>query len=125
MTQKPDTKSRPFSLRLTPEERVRLERLAGSRSLGEYIRDSLLDDTQVKRRSSRAQFPTRDRQALAKVLALLGGSSLGASMSKLAEAARIGALPVTEETEKQLRGACADIATIKSFIMKALGIRED
>ena len=125
MTQNPNTKSRPFSLRLTPEERSRLERQAGSRPLGEYIRSCLLGGQQTKRRASRAQFPTKDRQAIAKVLALLGKSSLGASLAKFAESARIGALPVTEETELMLRRACADIAAIKSLIMKALGIQED
>ncbi len=102
-----------------------MEKLAGSRSLGEYIRKSLLDKQRRKPKNSRSQFPTADKKSLAKALALLGRSSLGASMSKLAEAARLGTLPVTEETERMLQRACADIATIKSLIMKALGIQED
>lgn len=125
MNPTPDKKSKPFSVRLTPEERALLETRAGALSLGEYIRECLLGKQRRKSKSSRNQFPTKDKQALAKVLALLGRSSLGSSMNKLADAARLGSLPVSEETEQLLQRACADIATIKSLIMKALGIQED
>lgn len=125
MNPTPDNKSKPFSVRLTPEERLLLEKRAGVRSLGEYIRERLLGAQRRKPKSSRNQFPTADKQSLAKALALLGRTSLGSSMAKLAEAARLGTLPVSEETERMLQQACADIATIKSLIMKALGIQED
>jgi hypothetical protein len=125
MNPKPANKSKPFSIRLTPEERLLLEKRAGAQALGEYIRESLLETKVRRSKSSRGQFPTKDRQALAKALALLGCSSLRKSMSELSEAARIGALPVTGETESQLQKACADIASIKSLIMRALGIQED
>lgn len=118
-------KTRPFSLRLTVKERVQLEKRAGSVALGHYIRECLFEQGKDNRRSSRAQFPTKDKQALARVLALLGKSTLGDNMTKLAEAARIGALPVSEEIELQLDKACSDIAIIKHHVMKALGIQED
>lgn len=125
MNPTPDNKSKPFSVRLTPEERLLLEKRAGARSLGEYIRECLLGVQRRKSKSSRNQFPTADKQSLAKALALLGRSSLGSSMAKLAEAARLGTLPVSEETEHLLQRACADIGTIKSLIMKALGTQEE
>lgn len=125
MNPTPDKKSKPFSLRLTPQERLQLEKRAGAQSLGEYIRKCLFGAQSHKLKSPRSQFPTTDKQSLAKALALLGRSSLGSSMAKLAEAVHFGALPLSEETERALQEANADIATIKSLIMKALGIRED
>ncbi len=118
-------KTRPFSLRLTAKERAQLEQRAGNVALGCYIRECLFEQSKKKRHLSRSQFPTKDKQALARVLALLGKSGLGENMTKLAEAARIGALPVSQENENCLREACADIATIKHHVMKALGIQED
>lgn len=117
--------TRPFSLRLTLEERAQLEKRAGSRALGHYIRECLFAGAKSSNRVSRGQFPVKDRTALAQVLALFGISEFGAHLTGLARAARIGVLPVTEETEAQLQRACADIAAIKSLIMKALGIKED
>lgn len=125
MTQKLTTKTQPFSVRLTPEERSRLERQAGNQPLGEYIRTHLLEQDSGRKTSKRGQFLIKDHQALAKVLALLGKSHYGSSMAKLADAARIGSLPITEETEAQLRRACGNINAIKSLIMKALAIQED
>lgn len=125
MNPTPANKSKPFSIRLTPEERLLLEKRAGGQALGEYIRENLFGAKSRKSKSSRGQFPTADKQALAKALALLGKSALRESMGRLSKAAHIGALPVTDETALQLQIACADIAKIKSLIMKALGIQED
>lgn len=118
------SKTKPFSIRLTPEERAKLERQAGNRSLGEYIRECLLGKQPAKNRTARSQFPTKDKQALAKALALLGKSALSSSLSKLAHAIQIGALSVSEETEALIQNACTDISEIKTHIMKALGIQE-
>ncbi|MBL1419896.1 MAG: hypothetical protein COC24_005240 [Alphaproteobacteria bacterium] len=117
-------KSKPFSIRLTPEERAKLEQQAGNRSLGEYIRECLLGKQPAKSRAVRSQFPTKDKQALATVLALLGKSAFSTSLSKLAHAVQIGALSVSEETEALIHNACIEISEIKTHIMKALGIQE-
>jgi len=57
----------PFSLRLTAEERVALDRQAGARPLVAYIRDRLLGGEQQKRRTSRK--PRVDERQLAQILA--------------------------------------------------------
>ncbi|SFN98822.1 hypothetical protein [Nitrosospira briensis] len=56
----------PFSLRLTVEERKRLDELAGNRPLGSYIRDRLLGEQTEKRR--KVKKPTPDTALLALVL---------------------------------------------------------
>lgn len=117
------TETKPFSLRLTAQERVRLERQAAGLSLGAYIRERLLGGGESPRRT-RGKFPAKDHTALAQVLALLGRSELAASLATLARAVSTGSLPVTPETEATLQKACQDVAAIKSMLMKALGIAE-
>lgn len=115
MTDKtPPTK--PISIRLTPQERAELVRRAGGRSVSAYVRDQLF--------AHGAESRKPNRNELAQVLGKLGASGLAVSVNELARLAKLGALPVSEETEAQLRAACADLATIKSLLMRALGIKE-
>lgn len=114
MTTTPPTK--PISIRLTPRERAELGRRAGSRSLSVYAREQLF--------AERARQGKPNKGELAQVLGRLGASGLAASLADLARAARIGALPVSEDTEAQLHTACADIAAMKAALMRALGIKE-
>ena len=86
----------PFSLRLTPEERVQLEKDAAGMSLGAYIRSRLFDSTVPKRRT-RNKFPVKDHKELAKVLSELGRSQLANNLNQLARAVNRGTLDVTPE----------------------------
>jgi len=64
------------------------------------------------------------RKLLAQVLGKLGQSELEKSLSQVAHAAHIGALPLTAETEAALRNAASDIAEMKRLLMVALRIQE-
>lgn len=123
MTHFKTPKTKPVSIRLTADERARLERRAGSLGLSTYIRNRLFNEA-AETRLPRGKFPVKDQQALAQVLALLGKTGLASNVAELAKAVRIGTLPVSEETETALQAACADIAAIKAALMRALGIRE-
>lgn len=127
MTPAPTKSPPPFSLRLTAQERRRLEAQAAGMPLGAYIRSRLLGDeaghTRPHRRT-RGAAPVRDHKALAEVLARLGASRLSGNLNQLARAANAGALPVSPETESALQAAGRDIAAIKALVMRALGIRE-
>jgi len=123
MTHFKTSKTKPVSIRLTAEERARLQRRAGSLGLSSYIRARLFEDGADVRRP-RGRFPVKDQQALAQVLGLLGKTALSSNVAELAKAARVGTLPVSEETDTALRAACADIAAIKAAVMQALGIQE-
>ncbi len=111
----------PFSLRLTFEERARLERAAAGLPLGAYIRERLFDETAPPRRT-RGKFPVRDHEALARVLAALGRSRLANNLNQLARAANTGSLPVTPDTEHELMQACAAVAEIRRELLRALGV---
>lgn len=111
----------PFSLRLTFEERARLEAAANGMPLGAYIRTVLFDqDLPTLRR--RGHRPVVDHEELGRVLAVLGASRLAQNVNQLAKAVNVGALPITPDTETALQGACANIAEMRGLLIKALGL---
>jgi hypothetical protein len=111
----------PFSLRLTFEERAKLERDAAGMALGAYIRSCLLDPETVAPRK-RGKFPVKDHQALAQLLGLLGQSRLANNVNQLARAANTGSLAVTPDTEEALMSATADINHMRQLLIQALDI---
>ena len=116
----------PFSLRLTQQERARLERRAAGMPLGAYIRERLLaeeGEPQPPRRT-RGKFPVKDHQALASLLALLGKSRLANNVNQLARAANSGSLPLDFETREALLNASYEIGAMKRMLMIALGVQE-
>lgn len=110
----------PFSMRLTYEERARLDAERGDMPLGAHIRARLFGND-VTPRKRRGNSPIRDKEALGRVLGALGQSRLSSNLNQLAKAAHTGSLPVTPETEADLREACRDIADIRAALMAALG----
>ncbi|WBQ11224.1 MobC family plasmid mobilization relaxosome protein [Hyphomonadaceae bacterium ML37] len=117
----------PFSLRLTFEERARLEELAGDMPLGSYIKDRVFneDGTATRRARKRLRRPVKDKQSLAKLLGMLGQSRIANNLNQLAKAANIGTLPVTPETERDIRRACAEVQLMRMELLRALGQRSD
>lgn len=113
----------PFSLRLTFEERARLEAEAGDMPLGAYIRAKLFDEPAPDRRPRKAKRPVKDHQALASVLGELGKSRIANNLNQLAKAVNSGSLPLTPETERALRDACAGVHWLRTTLMQALGLQ--
>ena len=111
----------PFSLRLTFGERAALEKAAAGMSLGAYIRSRLFVGNLPPRRT-RGKFPVKDHTALGKVLGELGRSRLANNLNQLARAANSGSLPVTPDTEAELRRACAEVRQIRADLISALGL---
>lgn len=114
----------PFSLRLSEEERARLMAEAKGAPLGAYIKAKLAGMA-LPVQMRRTGLAVEDRQALAKVLALLGGSRLSSNLNQLAHAANIGALPMTPETEEHLRAAVDAVADMRRLLLAALGLRPE
>lgn len=121
MPNKRGPKTTPVSIRLTEEERSRLVAEAGKRTLGEYIRTRLLNG---ENRPRRWQEPKADSRQLAHVLAILGQSDLAPMLREMLQAARLGALPVTPDTEAALQSASSAILDIRRKLMVALGLIE-
>tara|TARA_R110002110_G_scaffold358064_5_gene567381 strand:- start:38 stop:460 length:423 start_codon:yes stop_codon:yes gene_type:complete len=110
----------PFSLRLSFDERGLLEHDAAGQALGAYIRERLFGED-VTPRTTRGKFPVKDQAALGRVLGALGSSRLSANLNQLAKAVNTGSLPVTPETEEELRKACAAVLAMREDILSALG----
>ena len=108
----------PFSLRLSFEERAALQKLAKGKPLGGVIRAILREAIASDKGVPTA--PAVDTESLGRVLGQLGKSRLSQNMNQLAKATNMGALPVTPETENEIRQACADIAAMRAELMRAL-----
>lgn len=105
----------PFSLRLSAEERARLDSMANGEPLGAFIKTRLLESP-----------PQRGTPfALAQLLGLMGRSDIAASMRALAQAAERDLLDFDPEARTTIHDACANIALIKSMLMRALHVKED
>lgn len=114
----------PFSLRLSFEERAKLEQAAGGMPLGAFIREKLLGSDFQPRRT-RGRSPVKDHQLLGRVLGELGRSHLANNLNQLARAANTGSLPVTPETENALKLVCKEITQIRHDLVRALGLSSE
>lgn len=111
----------PVSLRMSFEEKQRLDKDAAGMSLAAYIRWRLFDPENPPPKS-RGKQPVKDHQALARLLALLGQSRLANNMNQLARSANSGSLPFTPETERMLNEAADDIAEMRRLLLQALSL---
>ncbi len=112
----------PFSLRLSIEERAKLEAMAGRESLSGFIKGRLFgpDAPIIKRRNMNA---VQHYKLLGQVLGALGRSRLSQNMNQLAKAAHVGNLPLQEDVEKLLITACTEITEMRQMVMRALGVK--
>lgn len=62
---------------------------------------------------------------LCKVLAALGNTRLSSHLGEIAKAARLGALPVTDDLVMDLESACLDIRAMRISLMMALGFKTE
>lgn len=114
----------PFSLRLSFEERVKLEQQAGNMPLSAYIKSLLFaDDAPVFRQ--RRRVPDAEEKLLAELLACLGSSHLSNNLDQLAKAANSGSLYCDEGTTLALNRACDDVQAMRVLLMRGLGIQVD
>lgn len=111
----------PISFRVTDEERTALERAAAGLSLSDYIRSRLFGPD-VKPRRTQGKYPVKDHTALARLLGQLGQSRLANNLNQLAKAVNTGSLPVTPETEHDIKRACEEVRLIRDALIQALGL---
>lgn len=110
----------PLCIRLTKQERQRLEQDAGDMPLSAYVRSRLFDENHTAPRK-RFKRPIKDHEALGRVLAELGNSRITNNLNQLARAANSGSLPLCPETERDIHEAYITIQSIRQSLMAALG----
>ena len=122
-TPKKRTALSPLTLRLTPEERTRLEELAAGMTLSAYVRACVFAED-AKLRKTRPKDVIEDKKAAAEALALLGQSRIASNLNQLAYHANIGALIVGEVEKTQIAEANAHLIAIRTLLMEALGKKQ-
>lgn len=117
-----DKKPSPrVTLRLTEDELDRLKKAAAGVSISSYIRGKLFGKD-VSLRKTRRRNPVKNEKALAQVLGKLGQSRIANNLNQIAYEANCGSLLIDEETEREIKLACARIAWIRVMLIEALGL---
>lgn len=123
---KPKTKKQkrlsPVSIRFSEQELERLKAEAGARSLNGHIRHRLFGSVAKTRRAPSSARP--DSALLSRLLRNLGDWDFTWALKELELGVDDGIILLDVETCKALRGACADIATMRSELTRALGLRK-
>lgn len=116
-------KDRPatLTLRLSPEERARLEQDAAGMSLSAYARERMFG-ADVKPRRTRGKFPIKDQEAMARVLGRLGRAEMAFTLNSLMVAVEEGRLYLDAEQSRLLRSINDDINAMRSDLITALGL---
>lgn len=110
----------PFSIRFTFEERAWMDAERGDKFLSAYIRERLFGANAAPRKK-RGNSPVQDKEALGRMAGALGQSRLSQNMNQLAKAVNTGSLPVTPETEAEIKEACREISEMRTALLAALG----
>lgn len=116
----PGKRTPPFSIRLTDDERERLQSQAGSMPLASYIKSVVFADAAPRYRKRR-KGPTAEQKLLAEILARLGQTRTANNLNQIAKHLNQGTLVVDEELEADLKRAVAEVAWMRVQLMNALG----
>nr|WP_319514391.1 hypothetical protein [uncultured Cohaesibacter sp.] len=112
----------PLSLRLTADERRRVEDNADGMALNAYIKSKLFADApQPKKRKRRTAID--DYELLARVLSALGRSELFSKLDSLIEQAESGQLNLDAQQMEQLALACACVIQMRDELVRSLGLK--
>lgn len=107
----------PLSVRLSGDERAKLEKDAAGQSLNSYVKERLF----AGKRSRKGAV--KDNEALARALSMLGRSDIQTRLSALLLAIEAQKLVASAEVERDIRNACKDVATIRAELVTALGLK--
>lgn len=114
------------SLRVTDDEKLYLQTMAGHLALGNFIRQQLLDNYVANRPTKhlkKKRAPKLSHVEVARILGMLGNSELARSMLALSLAAQAGELAMSPAIEEKIDGACDDIAEMRDLLIIALGVK--
>jgi len=112
----------PISIRVTAEERARLEQEAGERTLSAYCRSRLFG---AKDSRGPDRKPSSDAALLARILAQLGQSAVPGNLAVIADAIRSGTLDTDAVLLARVEDACAFIIAMRAELIRALGLKPE
>ncbi len=110
----------PYSLRLTFEERQRLDHDAGNMPISAYIRERLFDKPSPRRRYNR---PSKDQELFRELLKELADTKISNNLNQLAKASNEGRLKLEPNTQEKLDEACDAMREIRQEILRKAGLK--
>lgn len=113
---------KPYSLRLSADERAFLDQQCQGAPWSSYIRECVFGRRASKRNR---RTPKVDDRKLASALATLGQSRVSSNLNQLAKSVNTGTLDVSRQTETQLQDACAAVLEMRKALLVALGMKGD
>ena len=113
----------PVTLRLSSDEISKLNILSKGMSRSAYIRKCVFGKNTTPRKI-RSRVPVKDQEILAQVLGLLGQTRIANNLNQIAYEANCGSLLMDQETEDEIKLACAHIAFMRVKLIEALGIKK-
>ncbi len=111
-----------ITLRMTEKELATLTNLSTGMSRSAYIRYCIFGKDTAPRKL-RSRVPVEDQKVLAQVLGLLGQTKFSNNLNQLAYHANCGSLLIDEQTEDEIKVACAHIAWMRVKLIEALGLK--
>ena len=109
------------TVRLSPADHAKLKDLADGVALSTYLRAAALRETLPRRHRGRGTV--EDKEAIARVLALLGQSRIANNLNQLAYHANIGALEIDDRSKQQIEEAYQSVVAMRADLLKALGFK--
>lgn len=118
------TKPKPcyVTVRVTPEEKARLEREAAGTSISAHVRERLFGNS-VEPRRTRGRFPVKDYEALSRVLRALGKANLYNNLHLILLALEEQRVSMEPQLEAELRDTFAVVCQMRKDLVSALGLR--
>lgn len=113
----------PLSVRLSKEQRERLERDAMGTALNAYVLIKLFDDDDKP--NYRRKKPTKRDKAVARALRRLGGCGITTYLLSQILAVEEGRLIISDEEEKELRAARAEVDALRRDLVAAMGLESE
>ncbi len=116
--------SKRITLRLSDDEHERLVTAAEGMTISAYVRKCMFGN-KVSVRKTPTRAPVENERALATVLGKLGESRMANNLNQLAYQANCGSLMMDDQTEEEIRLACAHIAWMRVTLIEALGLKAE
>jgi hypothetical protein len=118
MASKNDKYAPPCSIRLTVEERKKLEAYAGDMTLSDFIRSRLFDVPSPRKKFRRLRA---DQVLLAKIWVELRHQHISNNLNRVVKAIEEGELETSDRLDMQLHLLRSDLRRLRRYIREALG----
>lgn len=115
----------PLSIRLSPDERARLEALAGKQPIGAFVKSRLFAANDNIPPQPNSRPIVNERVGFAKMLSMLAQMDVFLTLKELLKTVSNGHVQLKHGTESALNAAFRDLGEVRRLLIKALGIKAE